>query len=85
MQTCKSDVVMLNQTYAKKLVYTVMQGWEIKQTNKKKQQEKTKNNAPPNWHIRWTKCKVQKDILVNSWGYSNAQQLHQRDTSASQQ
>ena len=42
MQTCKSDVVMLNQAYAKKLVYTVMQGWEIKQTNKKTTTRKNK-------------------------------------------
>ena len=56
MQTCKSDIVMLDQANAKKLVYTVMQGWEIK--HKKKQQEKPKNNVPPNWYIRWAKCKV---------------------------
>ena len=47
MQTCKSDIAMLDQAYAKKLVHTVMQD-KIKQTNKKKQQEKPKNNAPPN-------------------------------------
>ena len=33
MQTYKSDTVMIDQAYAKKLVYTVMQGWEIKGKN----------------------------------------------------
>ena len=41
MQTCKSDIAMLDQAYAKKLVHTVMQD-EIKQTNKKKTTRKTK-------------------------------------------
>ena len=37
MQTCKSDTVMLDPANAKKkLVYTVMQGWEIKHKKQKK-------------------------------------------------
>ena len=42
MQTCKSDIAMLDQAYVKKLVHTVMQDWEIKQTNKKKNKKNQK-------------------------------------------
>ena len=77
---------MIDQTkQMPKPVYNVMQGWEIKDKNKKQQwcngkpmMQSPKCNAPPNWHIRWpksktsvSKCKGKKDLLVNSWGYSN--------------
>ena len=46
MQTCKSDIVMLDQANAKKtLVYTVMQGWEIKHTQKNKKNQKIMHHS----------------------------------------
>ena len=56
MQTCKSDIVMLDQAYAKKTgIYC---NARLRNKTQKKQQEKPKHNAPPNRYIRWAKCKV---------------------------
>ena len=39
MQTCKSDTVMIDQAYAEKILYTVIEDWEIKAKNNKKNQQ----------------------------------------------